>query len=461
MTLKSGWRLSEQARVRRVAPCGVGGAPRTPRARRARAAGRSPPTGPRPSGSRAATSRTASGVSKACTSMRGRARVGELRRAAHLAVVVGGRVGEGRSPAPGEEGGGVWRARAPARSPSARAACRGRSSLDPVDGADDLDGRAHALDGPDRVETRRRAAPSARSTLRRRRPGGGAAGMCARRRRARRGRGFGRRRPLARRSCVPAAFFVERRLLAWRASSGAGRLPHLHVNGPAGSPPFAPRPVTGPVQSSARAKRRVKTALFAKCRYARFAITHQLGNRWRPWPKRGASDCRGALPALRAMLARFYDRPPPKNRATSYSWACPKNRVDTEVMLGHVTGAGHEVVADPAAADVIVRQPRAGSSARPSRSRSTPSWRWRSQKEHGSCQPTWWSPAACRSAYPKSCRRDARGRPLPRHRRGGPDRRGALAGRTDARSRGRDPALPLRRHLPPRLPLDGAAHRPT
>jgi ribosomal protein S12 methylthiotransferase len=36
------------------------------------------------------------------------------------------------------------------------------------------------------------------------------------------------------------------------------------------------------------------------------------------------------------------------------SLGCPKNRVDTEVMLGHTTGAGHEVVADPAAADVIV-----------------------------------------------------------------------------------------------------------
>jgi ribosomal protein S12 methylthiotransferase len=36
------------------------------------------------------------------------------------------------------------------------------------------------------------------------------------------------------------------------------------------------------------------------------------------------------------------------------SLGCPKNRVDTEVMLGHVAGAGHEVVADPAAADVIV-----------------------------------------------------------------------------------------------------------
>jgi ribosomal protein S12 methylthiotransferase len=36
------------------------------------------------------------------------------------------------------------------------------------------------------------------------------------------------------------------------------------------------------------------------------------------------------------------------------SLGCPKNRVDTEVMLGHTAGAGHEVVADPSEADVIV-----------------------------------------------------------------------------------------------------------
>jgi ribosomal protein S12 methylthiotransferase len=36
------------------------------------------------------------------------------------------------------------------------------------------------------------------------------------------------------------------------------------------------------------------------------------------------------------------------------SLGCPKNRVDTEVMLGHVGDAGHQVVDDPAAADVIV-----------------------------------------------------------------------------------------------------------
>jgi ribosomal protein S12 methylthiotransferase len=36
------------------------------------------------------------------------------------------------------------------------------------------------------------------------------------------------------------------------------------------------------------------------------------------------------------------------------SLGCPKNRVDTEVMLGHTTGAGYDIVEDPAAAEVIV-----------------------------------------------------------------------------------------------------------
>jgi ribosomal protein S12 methylthiotransferase len=36
------------------------------------------------------------------------------------------------------------------------------------------------------------------------------------------------------------------------------------------------------------------------------------------------------------------------------SLGCPKNRVDTEVMLGHTAEAGHHLVADPEAAEVIV-----------------------------------------------------------------------------------------------------------
>ena len=33
---------------------------------------------------------------------------------------------------------------------------------------------------------------------------------------------------------------------------------------------------------------------------------------------------------------------------------CPKNQVDTEVMLGVLARAGHEIVLDPDAADVLV-----------------------------------------------------------------------------------------------------------
>ena len=36
------------------------------------------------------------------------------------------------------------------------------------------------------------------------------------------------------------------------------------------------------------------------------------------------------------------------------SLGCPKNRVDTEVMLGHTTGAGHRIVGAPEEAEVIV-----------------------------------------------------------------------------------------------------------
>src|SRR5215831_4824587 len=36
------------------------------------------------------------------------------------------------------------------------------------------------------------------------------------------------------------------------------------------------------------------------------------------------------------------------------SLGCPKNRVDTEVMLGHTTGAGHQIVGAPEEAEVIV-----------------------------------------------------------------------------------------------------------
>ncbi len=45
---------------------------------------------------------------------------------------------------------------------------------------------------------------------------------------------------------------------------------------------------------------------------------------------------------------------PPDRTVYFVSLGCPKNRVDTEVMLGEVGGAGYKVVGDPTAAQVIV-----------------------------------------------------------------------------------------------------------
>src|SRR6266516_1793648 len=49
------------------------------------------------------------------------------------------------------------------------------------------------------------------------------------------------------------------------------------------------------------------------------------------------------------------NEPAPRPKTVHFvSLGCPKNRVDTEVMLGHTTGAGHALVAAPEDADVIV-----------------------------------------------------------------------------------------------------------
>jgi ribosomal protein S12 methylthiotransferase len=47
-------------------------------------------------------------------------------------------------------------------------------------------------------------------------------------------------------------------------------------------------------------------------------------------------------------------REAPVTRVGVISLGCAKNLVDTEVMLGHLDGAGHRLVSDPADADVIV-----------------------------------------------------------------------------------------------------------
>ena len=54
---------------------------------------------------------------------------------------------------------------------------------------------------------------------------------------------------------------------------------------------------------------------------------------------------------LRCYLSPLSDAAPTVHFV---SLGCPKNRVDTEVMLGHTADAGYQVVSDPAAAEVIV-----------------------------------------------------------------------------------------------------------
>ena len=44
----------------------------------------------------------------------------------------------------------------------------------------------------------------------------------------------------------------------------------------------------------------------------------------------------------------------PRRRIHVTTLGCPKNQVDTEVMLGVLARAGHEIVLDPEAADVLV-----------------------------------------------------------------------------------------------------------
>src|SRR4029079_8495828 len=61
-------------------------------------------------------------------------------------------------------------------------------------------------------------------------------------------------------------------------------------------------------------------------------------SRWKGWPSGDVV----AFPAFHVMNVHFV------------SLGCPKNRVDTEVMLGHTADAGHSLVAAPEAADVIV-----------------------------------------------------------------------------------------------------------
>jgi ribosomal protein S12 methylthiotransferase len=59
-------------------------------------------------------------------------------------------------------------------------------------------------------------------------------------------------------------------------------------------------------------------------------------------------------PRAHASLARFPEQKRQSMNVHFVSLGCPKNRVDTEVMLGHTEEAGHRLVTAPETAEVIV-----------------------------------------------------------------------------------------------------------
>ena len=169
----------------------------------------------------------------------------------------------------------------------------------------------------------------------------------------------------------------------------------------------------------------------------------------------GASICY----LSRSSMDDAAQRPDPAARKTVHfvSLGCPKNRVDTEVMLGHTAGAGHELVADPEQAEVIVVN-TCGFIGEAKQESIDAILEMARHKESGTCQRL--VVAGCLSQrYPQELADgDARGRPLPRHRRGGPGRPTPIAGRTE---RVRVPETPrfLYDDLAPAPAVDGAAHR--
>ena len=66
-----------------------------------------------------------------------------------------------------------------------------------------------------------------------------------------------------------------------------------------------------------------------------------------PTPQNTLADSGSPLPSVQRATGE-------RKTVHFVSLGCPKNRVDTEVMLGHTSDAGYELVTDPERADVIV-----------------------------------------------------------------------------------------------------------
>ena len=85
------------------------------------------------------------------------------------------------------------------------------------------------------------------------------------------------------------------------------------------------------------------------------------------------------------------------------SLGCPKNRVDTEVMLGHTADAGHSLVDAPEAADVIVVN-TCGFIGEAKEESIDTILEMAAPQGGGDAASGWSSPAACRSATRRSWR---------------------------------------------------------
>ena len=134
------------------------------------------------------------------------------------------------------------------------------------------------------------------------------------------------------------------------------------------------------------------------------------------------------------------------------SLGCPKNLVDSEVMLGLAQQAGHELTTTPRT-PTCSSSTRAPSSTRPSRNRSTRSSRWPSTRRTARCQRLDRHRLPGRALPRRAAGRDSRDRRRARHRRSAGHRRARSAAPTRGRRRSADvlsrrwrSSHPARRH---------------